>query len=257
MWKMESKKSACRPDEIRHAEKDKQKMHAPGGNAMRILVVEDEKHLNEILSRRLKENGYSVDACLDGLTAMDFIEMTDYDVIILDIRLPGLSGMEILKRARKQGIESPILMLTALDAVEDKVRGLDAGADDYLTKPFAFEELMARIRMLLRKKSGNKTNVYRLEDLVVDCDARKVKRGEKEIRLSAKEFALLEYMIVNQGIVLDRDRIGEHLWSYEYEGASNMIDVYIRYLRKKVDEGFEPKLIQTVRGKGYVLRVDA
>ena len=232
-------------------------MHAPGGNAMRILVVEDEKHLNEILSRRLKENGYSVDACLDGLTAMDFIEMTDYDVIILDIRLPGLSGMEILKRARKQGIESPILMLTALDAVEDKVRGLDAGADDYLTKPFAFEELMARIRMLLRKKSGNKTNVYRLEDLVVDCDARKVKRGEKEIRLSAKEFALLEYMIVNQGIVLDRDRIGEHLWSYEYEGASNMIDVYIRYLRKKVDEGFEPKLIQTVRGKGYVLRVDA
>ena len=224
---------------------------------MRILVVEDEKHLNEILSRRLKENGYSVDACLDGLTAMDFIEMTDYDVIILDIRLPGLSGMEILKRARKQGIESPILMLTALDAVEDKVRGLDAGADDYLTKPFAFEELMARIRMLLRKKSGNKTNVYRLEDLVVDCDARKVKRGEKEIRLSAKEFALLEYMIVNQGIVLDRDRIGEHLWSYEYEGASNMIDVYIRYLRKKVDEGFEPKLIQTVRGKGYVLRVDA
>ena len=257
MWKMESKKSACRPDEIWHAEKEKQKMHAPGGNGMRILVVEDEKHLNEILSRRLKENGYSVDACLDGLTAMDFIKMTDYDVIILDIRLPGLSGMEILKRARKQGIESPILMLTALDAVEDKVRGLDAGADDYLTKPFAFEELMARIRMLLRKKSGNKTNVYRLEDLVVDCDARKVKRGEKEIRLSAKEFALLEYMIVNQGIVLDRDRIGEHLWSYEYEGASNMIDVYIRYLRKKVDEGFEPKLIQTVRGKGYVLRVDA
>lgn len=221
---------------------------------MRILVVEDEKHLNQILTKRLKAQGYAVDSCLDGDEAIDYIDLTDYDVILLDIILPGKSGLEVLAHARAHNVETPILLLTALDSVEDKVAGLDAGADDYLTKPFAFEELLARIRMLLRKRTGKKTNVYQLADLVVDVSAHTVFRGEQEIRLSAREFALLEYMIAHKEIVLTRAQIEAHLLDYDYEGASNLVDVYIRFLRKKIDEAFSPKLIHTVRGKGYVLK---
>ena len=180
--------------------------------------------------------------------------MSTYDAILLDVMLPGKSGFEILEDMRKSGNNTPVLMLTARDTVEDKVRGLDSGADDYLTKPFSFDELMARIRMITRKRSGNSTNVYKYKDLVVDSGAKKVTRNGVEISLSAKEFALIELLIINQGIVLSRDEIESHLWDYNYEGASNMVDVYIRYLRKKIDEDQEIKLIQTVRGQGYVLR---
>ncbi|MGI6720957.1 MAG: response regulator transcription factor [Anaerovoracaceae bacterium] len=221
---------------------------------MRILVVEDEKNLNRVLTRYLKKKGYNVDSCEDGISARDYISLGDYDTIILDIMLPGMNGIDLLSWARGEGIDSPVILLTARDSVEDKVRGLDSGADDYLTKPFAFEELMARIRVLTRKKAGNLTNEYSLGDLTVNSDTRQVTRGGVQISLSAKEFAMLEYMIANKGIVLSREKIEQNLWGYDYEGSSNMVDVYIRYLRKKIDEGHQNKLIHTVRGSGYVLK---
>ena len=223
---------------------------------MRLLIVEDEKRLREVLVKHLKNNNYSVDACATGEEAKEFLAMADYDVAILDVMLPGISGFDVLKWARGQKMEVPVLFLTARDSVDDKVRGLDLGADDYLTKPFAFEELLARLRMLTRKKAGSKTNIYTLEDLTVDCGRHIVERAGSPITLSRREFAILEYMIMNKDIVLTRSQIEEHIWDYDYEGSSNMIDVYIRYLRKKIDEPFSPKLIHTVRGRGYVLRVD-
>lgn len=221
---------------------------------MRLLIAEDEKNLNKILAQQLRDNGYSVDACFDGEDALDHIRMTDYDGVILDIMMPKLDGLEVLKKMRADRIDTPVLFLTARDSVADRVEGLDLGADDYLTKPFAFEELLARVRVLIRKKSGNKTNTYTLADLTLDAQSREVKRGDTPISLSSKEFAILEYMIMNKNVVLSRDNLERHIWSYDYEGSSNMIDVYIRYLRKKIDEKFEPKLIHTVRGVGYVLK---
>lgn len=221
---------------------------------MRLLIAEDEKKLNKILAQQLRDNGYSVDACFDGEDALDHIRMTDYDGVILDIMMPKLDGLEVLKKMRADRIDTPVLFLTARDSVADRVEGLDLGADDYLTKPFAFEELLARVRVLIRKKSGNKTNTYTLADLTLDAQSREVKRGDTPISLSSKEFAILEYMIMNKNVVLSRDNLERHIWSYDYEGSSNMIDVYIRYLRKKIDEKFEPKLIHTVRGVGYVLK---
>ena len=221
---------------------------------MRLLIAEDEKNLNKILAQQLRDNGYSVDACFDGEDALDHIRMTDYDGVILDIMMPKLDGLEVLKKMRADRIDMPVLFLTARDSVADRVEGLDLGADDYLTKPFAFEELLARVRVLIRKKSGNKTNIYTLADLTLDAQSREVKRGDTPISLSSKEFAILEYMIMNKNVVLSRDNLERHIWSYDYEGSSNMIDVYIRYLRKKIDEKFEPKLIHTVRGVGYVLK---
>lgn len=221
---------------------------------MRLLIAEDEKNLNKILAQQLRDNGYSVDACFDGEDALDHIRMTDYDGVILDIMMPKLDGLEVLKKMRADRIDTPVLFLTARDSVADRVEGLDLGADDYLTKPFAFEELLARVRVSIRKKSGNKTNTYTLADLTLDAQSREVKRGDTPISLSSKEFAILEYMIMNKNVVLSRDNLERHIWSYDYEGSSNMIDVYIRYLRKKIDEKFEPKLIHTVRGVGYVLK---
>ena len=223
---------------------------------MRLLIAEDEKNLNKILAQQFRDNGYSVDACFDGEEAWDYISSTDYDAIILDIMMPKADGLEILRKLRSENIETPVLFLTARDSIADRVEGLDLGADDYLTKPFAFEELLARVRVLVRKKSGNKTNVYTLGDLTVNTQSREVKRGETAISLSSREFAILEYMIMNKNVVLSRDNLERHIWSYDYEGSSNMIDVYIRYLRKKIDEAFEPKLIHTVRGVGYVLKVN-
>lgn len=221
---------------------------------MRILVVEDEKNLNTVLKKQLEKQGYSVDACLDGLEAKDYMDMTEYDVIVLDIMLPGMDGLQLLKMAREKDLPSQIIMLTARDSIEDRVKGLDMGADDYLTKPFAFEELLARIRMLVRKRSGNKTNIYRAGDLEMDTSSMTVTRGGQQIMLTAREFAVLRYLMANKGIVLSREKIEEHLFDYDYDGASNVVDVYIRYLRKKVDEGFDDKLIHTVRGTGYVLK---
>lgn len=221
---------------------------------MRILVVEDEPKLNELITARLRREHYSVDSCLSGDAAMDYLACAQYDLLVLDIMLPGISGLEILRSLRGKDDKTPVLLLTALDRIPDRVSGLDSGADDYLVKPFAFDELLARIRVLLRRSAGSVSNVYTLADLTVDCDARTVKRGETNISLSAKEFSILEYLIRNSGTVLSRERISNHIWNYDYEGGSNIVDVYIRYLRKKIDDGFEKKLIHTVRGVGYVLR---
>ena len=221
---------------------------------MKILVVEDEERLNDVIVKHLKKQGYSVDSCLDGDSVSYYLEMSDYDAVLMDVMMPGKSGFDVLHEMRDHGDDTPVLMLTAKDSVEDKVKGLDLGADDYLTKPFSFDELMARIRMITRKKAGSHTNVYTFEDLTVDTGAKTVTRAGEPIDLSAKEFALLELLIMNKGIVLSREMIEEHLWDYEYDGASNMVDVYIRYLRKKIDEDHDRKLIQTVRGQGYVMR---
>lgn len=221
---------------------------------MRILIAEDERNLNRILSKQLADNGYTVDACFDGQEALDYLEAEPYDAIILDIMMPKLDGLTVLRKIRAKGIDTPVLFLTAKDSISDRVEGLDAGADDYLTKPFAFEELLARVRVLIRKKSGNKTNIYTLADLTLDVQSHEVKRGDNAIPLSSKEYAILEYMILNKNIVLSRETLERNVWGYSYDGASNMVDVYIRYLRKKIDEDYEPKLIHTVRGAGYVLK---
>lgn len=222
---------------------------------MRILVAEDERDLNKILSHRLKEKHYSVDSCFDGAEALDYISGTEYDAIILDIMMPKMDGITVLKTIRNQKNNVPILLLTAKDSIHDRVAGLDAGANDYLIKPFAFEELLARIRVLLRKPTEVPKVCFTIGDLEVHLDTHQVIRGGKEIQLSGKEFALLRYMIQNEGIVLSRERLEQHLWNYDYVGGSNVIDVYIRYLRKKIDDGFSQKLIHTVRGAGYVMKV--
>ena len=225
------------------------------GIDMRLLVAEDQKDLNDIITKTLTRNHYTVDSCFDGQEALDYLDMAEYDAVILDIMMPKKNGLEVLKSLRASGNAVPVLLLTARDSISDRVTGLDAGADDYLVKPFAFEELLARIRVMLRKREGRAQNRCQAADLTVDLDTRTVMRGNIPITLSSKEFSILEYLITNQGIVLSRDRIEQHIWNYDYEGGSNVVDVYIRYVRKKIDDGFEPKLIHTVRGAGYVLRV--
>ena len=224
---------------------------------MRILIAEDEPDLQKVLANRLKAENYSVDTCGNGNDALDYISITSYDLIVLDIMMPGMSGLEVLKHIRSEGNLTPVLLLTAKDTVEDRVKGLDLGADDYLIKPFAFDELLARIRVLMRRQTGSVSNVYVIDDLVLDCNTRKVTRQGQHIELSSKEFAILEYMIRNKDIVLSRDNIEQHVWNYDYEGGSNIVDVYIRYLRRKIDKDFEVKLIHTIRGSGYVLRVQS
>ena len=223
---------------------------------MRILIAEDQRDLNQLLKKRLKEGGYSVDACFDGAAVFDYLLGAEYDALVLDIMMPVMDGLAVLKKMRAKGMSTPVLLLTARDSIEDRVAGLDAGANDYLIKPFAFEELLARIRVLLRKPREASDSVCRVDDLEVHLDTHQVFRSGQEIRLSGKEFALLRYMAQNEGIVLSRDRLEEHLWNFDYAGGSNVIDVYIRYLRKKIDEGHERKLIHTVRGTGYVLRAE-
>ena len=213
---------------------------------MRLLYAEDERDLNEVVTRTLLKNHYSVDSCFDGEEALDCLAAAEYDAVILDIMMPRVDGLTVLSRLRARGNRVPVLLLTARDGVSDRVKGLDSGADDYLVKPFALEELLARVRALLRRDAGRADNCYRLADLTVDCDARTARRGDVQITLSSKEFSILEYLI--------RDKIEQHIWNYDYAGGSNVVDVYIRYLRKKIDDGFSPKLIHTVRGAGYVLR---
>lgn len=221
---------------------------------MRILVVEDETSLNRVISKRLEKEGYSVDSCYNGEDALHYIDMAEFDAVILDIMIPIIDGYGVLKIIREKGLQIPVLFLTAKDSIDDRVKGLDLGADDYLVKPFAFDELLARIRVMLRKKAGSATNVLIMADLVVDIASRRVWRSGDEIALSAKEFDILEYMLQNRDIVLSRDKIENHIWNFDYVGGSNIIDVYIRYLRKKIDDPYEKKLIHTIRGAGYVLR---
>ena len=226
---------------------------------MRILVVEDEKKINDIIVKTLKQEKYGVDSCFDGEEALDYIFSVEYDIILLDIMLPKKDGFEVIKSIRKKGIKTPVLFLTARDEIEDRVKGLDLGADDYLVKPFAFEELLARIRVLLRKNSGSgedNGNVLKIANLTVDCNKHEVFRDEISIKLSAKEFSILEYMMRNRGRVVSKEKIEEHVWDFDYEGGSNIVEVYIKFLRKKIDNDFSPKLIHTIRRVGYVLKVE-
>lgn len=221
---------------------------------MRILVVEDEQSLNRIITKRLEKEGYSVDNCFDGEDALHYLAVGEFDAVILDIMIPKIDGYAVLKSIRARGLKVPVLFLTARDCIDDRVKGLDLGADDYLVKPFAFDELLARIRVMIRKNAGNVTNIFNISDLSVDISTRRVWRGGDEIVLSTKEFDVLEYLIRNKDIVLSRDTIESHIWNFDYSGGSNIIDVYIRYLRKKIDDPYEKKLIHTIRGAGYVLR---
>ena len=221
---------------------------------MRILIAEDEKDLNNVITKALKKQGYSVDSCFDGEEALYYLSHSEFDAAILDIMMPKLSGLQVLSRLRKQSDPIPVILLTAKDSIEDRVLGLDSGANDYLVKPFAFEELFARLRVLLRSPLTSSTQVLELADLKVDLSSHQVFRGKEEITLSTKEFSILEYMIRNKEVVLSREKIEQHIWNYDFEGGSNVIDVYIRYLRKKIDDPFSSKLIHTVRGIGYVLK---
>lgn len=223
---------------------------------MRILIAEDERDLNDLLKKRLEKQQYSVDACYDGQEALDYLEVTEYAAVILDIMMPKADGLTVLKSIRRKKKNTPVLLLTAKDSIEDRVTGLDLGADDYLVKPFAFEELLARIRVMIRKSTsgGTQTNIVEIADLTMDLNTHKVSRAGNEIDLSSKEFSILRYLALNQGIVLSREKIEQNIWNYDYMGSSNVIDVYIRYLRRKIDAPFEKKLIHTVRGAGYVLR---
>ena len=221
---------------------------------MRLLVVEDQKDLNEIIVRKLTKEGYSVDACYSGDEALEYMEMAEYDGVILDIMLPGITGIGVLKTLRNEGNKTPVLLLTALDSVEDRVAGLDAGADDYLIKPFDFSELMARIRAMIRRNADRVNTVMTVGDLTMDTASHEVKRGDQEITLTAKEFAILEYLMQNQGKVISRDQLLNHIWNYDYDGASNVVDVYVHHIRKKIDEGFDEKKIVTVKGAGYILK---
>jgi len=221
---------------------------------MRILVVEDDRDLNRIIVKKLKLEGYSVDSCHDGEEALDYISITAYDAIILDILIPKKNGYEVLSHIRKKKKPTAVLFLTAKDAPDDRIKGLDLGADDYLIKPFHFGELTARLRAMIRRSYGTTSNQLQVADLILNSDAHTVTRAGNITDLSAKEFSMLEYLMQNESIVLSRKRLEEHLWDFEYQGASNMIDVYIRQLRLKIDQPYKTKLIHTIRGVGYVLR---
>jgi two-component system, OmpR family, response regulator len=223
---------------------------------MRVLVAEDHLKMAALLRRGLVEEGYAVDVVPDGQEAVVRATATEYDVIVLDVMLPKLDGFEVCRRVRASGVWSPVLMLTARDAVEDRVNGLDAGADDYLTKPFSFAELLARLRALSRRGPVERPALLEVGDLRLDPSTRGVRRGNEEISLSAKEFALLETFMRRPGQVLRRFELLEHVWDYAYENRSNVVDVYVRYLREKVDRPFGVVSIETVRGVGYRLRED-
>ena len=223
---------------------------------MRILVVEDEKDLNNIITKHLKKNNFSVDSVFNGEEALEYLDYGTYDLIILDIMLPKVNGYEVIKKLRENKNETAVLMLTARDSIEDKIKGLDLGADDYLIKPFDFGELLARIRALVRRKYGNTSNTMEIDNLCIDIAKKTVVRGGKNIELTGKEYEVLEYLIQNKGHVLSRDKIRDSVWDYGYEGESNIIDVIIKNIRKKIDIGNSKQLIHTKRGLGYVLKED-
>ena len=223
---------------------------------MRILVVEDEKKLADVLRQGLEEKGYAVDVAFDGHVALTLALRTDYDCAILDLMLPRQDGAEVCRQVRTHGRKTPILVLTARSATDEKVRLLDLGADDYLTKPFAFEELLARLRALMRRGPVESHTVLRVADLELDPATRRVRRAGREINLTTREFAVLEYLMRHAGYVVTRNMLADHVWNFSYDGGSNIVEVYINYLRRKVDQGSEAKLIHTLRGAGYSLRED-
>ena len=219
---------------------------------MRFLVVEDEKRIADFLSRGLESAGYAIDVAADGMHAIDMVHATDYDLVILDMMLPDIDGLQVLEKIRNRKSSPPVLILSARGGVDDRVKGLELGADDYLTKPFAFVELLARVRVLLRRGQPTPERLS-VGDLVLDCIRRKVIRGAENIELAPKEFSILEYMMRNRGRPLSRTMIVEHVWDMDYDGLTNIVDVYIRHLRSKIDDKWPVKLIHTVRGIGYML----
>lgn len=221
---------------------------------MYILAVEDQRKVAGFLKKGLQEEGHTVDVAYDGEEGLALAMINHYDLIILDIMLPKKNGMEVLRELRTERISAPVLMLTARDSLEDKVQGLDGGADDYLTKPFAFAELLARIRAILRRGKPERAAELTAADLTLDPATRKVRRAGKEIELTNKEYTLLEYLLRNKGQVLTRSLISEHVWGYQFDTGTNIVNVYVNYLRSKIDSGFGKKLIHTVRGVGYVLK---
>jgi two-component system copper resistance phosphate regulon response regulator CusR len=220
---------------------------------MRVLLAEDDPRMARLIARGLREQAYAVDVAADGDEALYKVEINDYDIAILDVMLPKRDGFEVCRELRQKGWRRPILLLTARDAVEDRVRGLDLGADDYLTKPFAFKELMARLRALLRRSDELRPSIIRIADLEIDTNGQRVRRGEQPIELTAKEYALLEYLARNAGRIVRREEIAEHVWDERFDPFSNLIEVYINRLRRKIDEPFGTPLIHTRRGAGYVL----
>ena len=223
---------------------------------MKILLAEDEVDLNNVVTRYLKKNGYSVDSVLDGEEALDYLEYGEYDLVILDIMMPKVDGFEVIKKLRDKGNHTSVLMLTARDSADDKVKGLDLGADDYIVKPFDFNELMARIRAVVRRKYGNSSNRLVIEDLILDTSEKSVTRAGKQIELTGKEYEVLEYLMQSKNRILSRDQIKEHVWDFDYEGDSNIIDVLIKNIRKKIDIEDGKQIIYTKRGLGYVIKED-
>jgi heavy metal response regulator len=221
---------------------------------MRILIIEDEKKVAHFIKKGLEEEHYAVDTAYDGEMGLYMAEVNEYDLIILDLMIPKVDGIEVLKRIRGNKNNVPILVLTARDSVEDIVKGLDYGCDDYLTKPFEFIVLLARVRALLRREKIDKEPLLKISDLTLSLVTHKVTRKGKEIELTSKEYALLEYFMRNPDKVLTRTMISEHVWDYHFDSMTNVIDVYVNYLRKKIDKDFEPKLIHTIRGVGYILK---
>jgi len=223
---------------------------------MKILLAEDEVDLNNVVTRYLKKNGYSVDSVLDGEEALDYLEYSEYDLVILDIMMPKVDGFEVIKKLRDKGNHTSVLMLTARDSADDKVKGLDLGADDYIVKPFDFNELMARIRAVVRRKHGNSSNKLVIGDLILDTSEKSVTRAGKQIELTGKEYEVLEYLMQSKNRILSRDQIKEHVWDFDYEGDSNIIDVLIKNIRKKIDIENGKQIIYTKRGLGYVIKED-
>ena len=221
---------------------------------MRVLVIEDEKKVADFIKRGLKEEGYAVDVSSDGEDGFFQAKEISYDLILLDLLLPKLNGLSLCRKLRQENIQTPLIMLTAKDSIRDKVTGLDSGADDYLTKPFAFEELLARIRAITRKGKNQHPTRLKVADLVMDLASHKVWRNGEEIALTVKEYALLEYFMQNTGSVITRTMIAEHVWDINFDTFTNVIDVYINYLRNKIDKGQKTKLIHTIRGRGYILK---
>ena len=223
---------------------------------MKILLAEDEVDLNNVVTRYLKKNGYSVDSVLDGEEALDYLEYSEYDLVILDIMMPKVDGFEVIKKLRDKGNHTSVLMLTARDSADDKVKGLDLGADDYIVKPFDFNELMARIRAVVRRKYGNSSNKLVIGDLILDTSEKSVTRAGKQIELTGKEYEVLEYLMQSKNRILSREQIKEHVWDFDYEGDSNIIDVLIKNIRKKIDIEAGKQIIYTNRGLGYVIKED-
>lgn len=221
---------------------------------MKILVVEDERDLNRIITKHLKKNNYSVDSCFDGQEALDFISYSEYDLIITDIMMPNVDGYEFIDKLRANKNNTPVIMLTAKDALEDKIVGLDSGADDYIVKPCEFDELLARIRVLMRRNYGLATNIIQIEEVTLDLAKKQVTKSGEIIDLTGKEYEVLEYLMKNKGSILSRDQILNHVWDYEYEGASNIVDVIIKNIRKKLDRGEGNTIIYTKRGLGYFVK---